>query len=76
MKDNTFLFVGSVATTIGFGNVTPKTQPGQVICIVFAVIRNIFPRKINHILNYKLKNSQFLIIFGKISKYPYVRYPT
>lgn len=52
MKDNTFLFVGSVATTIGFGNVTPKTQPGQVICIVFAVIRKIL-RKINHILNKK-----------------------
>ena len=46
MKDNTFLFVGSVATTIGFGNVTPKTQPGQVICIVFAVIRKIFREKL------------------------------
>ena len=24
--DSTFLFVGSVATTIGYGNVTPKTR--------------------------------------------------
>ena len=24
--DSTFLFVGSVATTIGYGNVTPKTH--------------------------------------------------
>ena len=40
--DNTFLFVGSVATTIGFGNVTPKTISGQVLCIAFAIVRNWF----------------------------------
>ena len=27
--DNSFLYVGSVATTIGYGNVTPKTESGQ-----------------------------------------------
>ena len=59
MKDNTFLFVGSVATTIGFGNVTPKTQPGQVICIVFAVIRKIFREKNSLISELEVKNNQF-----------------
>ena len=51
--DSTFLFVGSVATTIGnrvysinrtvpiehtnegYGNITPKTENGKVICMLF-----------------------------------------
>ena len=45
--DNTFLFVGSVATTIGFGNVTPKTISGQVLCIAFAIVRNWFVGQCN-----------------------------
>lgn len=36
--DSTFLFVGSVATTIGYGNVTPKTREGKLLCIAFCVI--------------------------------------
>ena len=34
--DSTFLFVGSVATTIGYGNVTPKTREE----IVFSTNQN------------------------------------
>ena len=38
--DNTFLFVGSVATTIGFGNVTPKTTSGQARELFIDLINN------------------------------------
>ena len=37
--DSTFLFIGSVATTIGYGNVVPETRNGRVLCCVFSIIR-------------------------------------
>ena len=36
--DQTFVYVGSVATTIGFGNVTPKTQRGKILTMCVAGI--------------------------------------
>ena len=36
--DNSFLFVGSLATTIGYGHIVPKTTQGRLLCIVFICI--------------------------------------
>ena len=36
--DSSFLFVGSVATTIGYGNVTPTTISGRWYCIIFSLV--------------------------------------
>ena len=35
--DNTFLFMGSVATTIGYGHIVPKTPGGKTLCISFTL---------------------------------------
>ena len=35
--DNTFLFVGSVATTIGYGHIVPKTKAGKATCVGFTI---------------------------------------
>lgn len=36
--DNSFLFVGSLATTIGYGHIVPKTTQGRLLCIVFIIL--------------------------------------
>nr|XP_061801529.1 potassium channel subfamily K member 4-like [Nerophis lumbriciformis] len=33
-----FFFSGTVITTIGFGNISPKTEGGQLFCIFYALI--------------------------------------
>ncbi|XP_054828411.1 potassium channel subfamily K member 16-like [Eublepharis macularius] len=33
---NSFFFVGSTLSTIGYGNLSPKTAGGQLFCVVFA----------------------------------------
>ena len=43
--DSTFLFIGSVATTIGYGNVVPKTDNGRILCCVFRKISQNFDSK-------------------------------
>ena len=35
--DNTFLFMGSVATTIGYGHIVPKSERGKISCIIFTM---------------------------------------
>lgn len=35
--DNTFLFMGSVSTTIGYGHIVPKSRAGKSCCILFTV---------------------------------------
>ncbi|XP_061469289.1 potassium channel subfamily K member 16-like [Rhineura floridana] len=34
---NSFFFVGSVLSTIGYGNLSPKTAGGQLFCVIFAL---------------------------------------
>nr|XP_056708046.1 potassium channel subfamily K member 16-like [Euleptes europaea] len=34
---NSFFFVGSVLSTIGYGNLSPQTAGGQLFCVVFAL---------------------------------------
>jgi len=36
--DNAFLYVGSVASTVGYGNVIPKTDDGRTLTIILAII--------------------------------------
>ena len=47
--DNTFLFMGSVATTIGYGHITPKSPLGKACCVGFTLVSG-FYRKFNSIL--------------------------
>ena len=35
---NSFFFAGTVATTIGYGNITPATANGKLFCIIFTII--------------------------------------
>ncbi|XP_059372741.1 potassium channel subfamily K member 4 [Carassius carassius] len=35
---NAFFFCGTIITTIGFGNVSPKTKGGQLFCIFYALV--------------------------------------
>jgi len=35
---NAFFFAGTVATTIGYGNISPSTDKGKLFCIAFTVI--------------------------------------
>ena len=42
--DSTFLFIGSVATTIGYGNVVPKTDNGRILCCVFRKISKFYKK--------------------------------
>lgn len=35
---NAFFFAGTVATTIGYGNISPSTNHGKLFCIAFTVI--------------------------------------
>ena len=32
--DNVFLFVGNMATTIGYGHIVPESQHGKLMCII------------------------------------------
>ncbi|XP_060610862.2 potassium channel subfamily K member 16-like [Anolis sagrei] len=34
---NSFFFVGSMLATIGYGNLSPKTEGGQLFCVFFAL---------------------------------------
>uniref|UniRef100_A0A8C6VGU7 Potassium channel domain-containing protein n=1 Tax=Naja naja TaxID=35670 RepID=A0A8C6VGU7_NAJNA len=34
---NSFFFVGSMLSTIGYGNLSPKTAGGQLFCVFFAL---------------------------------------
>ncbi|KAM3825001.1 LOW QUALITY PROTEIN: potassium channel subfamily K member 4 [Vipera latastei] len=36
--DSAFFFAGTVITTIGFGNISPKTRYGQLFCIFYALV--------------------------------------
>ncbi|XP_058253997.1 potassium channel subfamily K member 4 isoform X2 [Hemibagrus wyckioides] len=35
---NAFFFCGTIITTIGFGNLSPKTEAGQLFCIFYALV--------------------------------------
>ncbi|XP_076877888.1 potassium channel subfamily K member 4 isoform X2 [Brachyhypopomus gauderio] len=35
---NAFFFCGTILTTIGFGNLSPKTEGGQLFCIFYALV--------------------------------------
>ncbi|XDV37669.1 hypothetical protein PO909_007234 [Leuciscus waleckii] len=35
---NAFFFCGTIITTIGFGNISPKTKGGQLFCIFYALV--------------------------------------
>ncbi|TSY55756.1 Potassium channel subfamily K member 2 [Bagarius yarrelli] len=35
---NAFFFCGTIITTIGFGNLSPKTKGGQLFCIFYALV--------------------------------------
>ncbi|TRY90098.1 hypothetical protein DNTS_031596 [Danionella cerebrum] len=35
---NAFFFCGTIITTIGFGNISPKTRGGQLFCIFYALM--------------------------------------
>ncbi|KAI5620638.1 potassium channel subfamily K member 2-like [Silurus asotus] len=35
---NAFFFCGTIITTIGFGNLSPKTEGGQLFCIFYALV--------------------------------------
>ena len=35
---NSFFFAGTVATTIGYGSITPATEEGKMFCIIFTII--------------------------------------
>ena len=39
--DNTFLFMGSVATTIGYGHIVPKTPEGKILCVCFTIVAGV-----------------------------------
>ena len=39
--DNTFLFMGSVSTTIGYGHIVPKSRAGKSCCILFTLFSGI-----------------------------------
>ncbi|XP_036590226.1 potassium channel subfamily K member 16-like [Trichosurus vulpecula] len=34
---NSFFFVGSIVSTIGYGTLSPKTAGGQIFCVIFAL---------------------------------------
>ncbi|XP_063172816.1 potassium channel subfamily K member 4 [Candoia aspera] len=36
--DSAIFFAGTVITTIGFGNISPKTRHGQLFCIFYALV--------------------------------------
>ncbi|NXK63660.1 KCNK2 protein, partial [Sylvietta virens] len=35
---SSFFFAGTVITTIGFGNISPRTQGGKIFCIIYALL--------------------------------------
>ncbi|XP_062974287.1 potassium channel subfamily K member 16-like [Elgaria multicarinata webbii] len=52
---NSFFFVGSVLSTIGYGDLSPKTAAGQLFCVVFALfgipLNIVFLHRIGKILS-------------------------
>ncbi|XP_033028576.1 potassium channel subfamily K member 16-like [Lacerta agilis] len=34
---NSFYFVGTVLSTIGYGHISPRTKEGQIFCVIFAL---------------------------------------
>ncbi|XP_043917300.1 potassium channel subfamily K member 2 [Protopterus annectens] len=35
---SSFFFAGTVITTIGFGNISPRTEGGKIVCIIYALL--------------------------------------
>ena len=35
---NAFFFAGTLATTIGYGNVVPRTDNGRIFCLIFVAL--------------------------------------
>ncbi|XP_029352495.1 potassium channel subfamily K member 2 [Echeneis naucrates] len=35
---SSFFFAGTVITTIGFGNISPRTEGGRIFCIIYALL--------------------------------------
>ena len=35
---NSFFFSGTLATTIGYGNVVPETRNGKIFCLLFVTV--------------------------------------
>ncbi|KAM6165894.1 potassium channel subfamily K member 2 isoform 1-T1 [Erethizon dorsatum] len=35
---SSFFFAGTVITTIGFGNISPRTEGGKIFCIIYALL--------------------------------------
>ena len=38
---NAFFFAGTLATTIGYGNVVPRTDNGRIFCLIFVALGEI-----------------------------------
>ena len=43
---NAFFFTGTLATTIGYGNLVPKTDSGRIFCLFFCL----FGKFENHVI--------------------------
>jgi potassium channel subfamily K protein 2 len=65
-----FFFAGTVATTIGYGSITPKTDEGKAFCIVFTIIGiPFFAFMVNRISDLIMELLKFLkrtLNFGKL----------
>ncbi|CBY08105.1 unnamed protein product [Oikopleura dioica] len=67
---SSFFFAGTVATTIGYGSITPKTDEGKAFCIVFTIIGiPFFAFMVNRISDLIMELLKFLkrtLNFGKL----------